>query len=296
VDQLSHLGSGYPLYFKFIIYCIKLLVIMMITSGLYNLISNIAEGDCSSAMETTERVYCLKGYIISFSLSNKRDNPSLLQVQLVLNLLTVIIIMVFFHVLRYHFRKMEIEADMMTLTPSDFTIEIQNISRTATNKEIEEWIMKFGNEKQPLNIKRIVRTYDINKYVKLVNKKKALEVKKAQLNCSQNGEVCQGKKEKIDLELEKVSTEIKEMKDSGTLQKCPVVYITFETPQGIERFYLTGCVNNNRSSICAKEISTILYKRVFTSIYSVARRRFVEISRKDSRSEKSARTNRYPLE
>jgi len=125
---------------------------------------------------------------------------------------------------------MEIEADMMTLTPSDFTIEIQNIPRTATNKEIEEWILKFGNEKQPLNIRRIVRTYDINKYVKLVNKKKALEVKKAQL---QNGEeVCKGKKEKIDGELEKITIEINEMKDCGTLKKCPVAYITFETSQG----------------------------------------------------------------
>jgi len=176
----------------------------------------------------------LKGYIISFALSNKRDNDKLLQGQMVLNMLTVIIIMVFFHVLRYHFRKMEIQADIMTSTPSDFTIEVDNLPLKATNQEIEEWIMKFSNERQPLNIKRIVRTYDINQYIKLVNRKKELEVQKAQLCNDQNQKVIVGWKEKkgrIERELVRTSKEIKGLKDSGTLKKCPIAYITFDTPQ-----------------------------------------------------------------
>ena len=95
-----------------------MLVSMLIVSGIYNLVTNIIEGDCTSQDSTSESVYCLKGYILSFTLPNKRDNKDLLTAQLALNLATVIVIMIFFHYLRYKFRETEIKADDATITPS----------------------------------------------------------------------------------------------------------------------------------------------------------------------------------
>jgi hypothetical protein len=44
--DLSFLGSGYPLYFHYIKYCVIILGLIMITSGQFNLVSDIYGGVC----------------------------------------------------------------------------------------------------------------------------------------------------------------------------------------------------------------------------------------------------------
>ena len=68
---------------------------MLLVSGIYNLVSDVVQGDCTSQDSTQEFTYCIKGYILSFTLANKKENKDLLTAQLALNLATVVIIMIF---------------------------------------------------------------------------------------------------------------------------------------------------------------------------------------------------------
>lgn len=75
---LSFLGSGYPLYFHFIKYCITILVIITLTSGEYNLLSNYYGGDCVDndianieKHMSDNKILCIKDWISMFSLANK---------------------------------------------------------------------------------------------------------------------------------------------------------------------------------------------------------------------------------
>lgn len=42
----SFLGSGYPLYFNFIKCCLMIVGILFLTSGQYQLVSNLTSSDC----------------------------------------------------------------------------------------------------------------------------------------------------------------------------------------------------------------------------------------------------------
>lgn len=47
LDKLAFLGSGFPLYFTFIKYCTISLLIVLISSGLFNIVSSAKVGeDC----------------------------------------------------------------------------------------------------------------------------------------------------------------------------------------------------------------------------------------------------------
>jgi len=238
--ELYHLGSGYPLYFRFIKYAIAMLGAIFVVSGLYNLISNVAEGDCTSQELADEDAYCVKGYILSFALPNKRDDKKLLKTQLALNFLAVIAIMIFFHLLRYKFRRMKIDADQKTVTPSDYTLELRNIPVDATNDDIEKWIREvvkddianddlIVKEEEKFHIERIIRVYAIHSYIKLYKQQSALSVRKFQLNASDSAS--QEERNNVEKQLAEINDQMDKMKNSGKLEKCPIVFITFRRSQ-----------------------------------------------------------------
>lgn len=69
-DVFSFLGSGYPLYFHYIKYCILILSILFLTSGQFNLLSNYFGNTCSESIEEVEKGFrngepfiCFKDFI-----------------------------------------------------------------------------------------------------------------------------------------------------------------------------------------------------------------------------------------
>ena len=130
--------------------------------------------------------------------------------------------------MRYQFRKTEIAADDATVTPSDYTIEIENIDPEASNSEIKEWLMTFATPEQPIEIERVVRPYAINKYIEAVNKisnlktqRNALTAKGRQLNSEQ-----QLKLERIDTEIQTLEENVNQLKKEG-LKKATLIFVTF---------------------------------------------------------------------
>jgi len=209
-----------------------MLILLLLISGGFNLGSNIVQGDCSESNTNFSGAYCVKGFILSFALPNKRDNEEYLQSQAILNLASVVLILLFFHYFRYQFRKTEIEADDRTVTPSDYTVMIGGIPSTASNKEIEKWIRGLATEGEPLQVARIVRSFRINQYIQLVNKNSKLIKQRAILKNKKgiNEAIKKEKLKEFDKEIDRITEELKIQKEGG-LVRCPVVFVTMKTAQ-----------------------------------------------------------------
>ncbi|KAL4435368.1 hypothetical protein ABPG74_022851 [Tetrahymena malaccensis] len=129
--DLSFLGSGYPLYFSFLKYCEVFLCLILLTSGGYNMLTNAIYGqDCKESSEleglNTSDV-CKKNWITVISLGNKQEQKTLMFVQEILNLATVIIIIILLQIFRRYQRKLDSECDEADISANDYALLFQNI-------------------------------------------------------------------------------------------------------------------------------------------------------------------------
>ena len=217
------------MYFQFIKFSIGLLVLLLAVSGIFSLITNASGGDCDRPIDYG---YCVKGYILSYTVTNKRDDKHLLQIQLYLNLATVVLIMVFFHFMRYNLRKTIVAADDKTVTPSDYTIVMEGVPPEATESEIKQWLNDLQVSKTPLKIERIIRPYQLGSYINLVTLHHNLnEMRKEEISEEKRaGKKHQQKMTAIQKQLHETADKLKEIKKVG-LKHCSIVYITFEKAQ-----------------------------------------------------------------
>lgn len=115
--ELSFLGSGYPLYFNFLSWAILLIGVIFMTSGQYNLISNLMGSSCrdlasqlrapslkhlgSTAVHqrslwllTTVQNFCIDDFIALSSYANKRYQTDFLRIGDVMNFSAVLFTLV----------------------------------------------------------------------------------------------------------------------------------------------------------------------------------------------------------
>ncbi|CAD8107052.1 unnamed protein product [Paramecium sonneborni] len=145
--KLSFLGTGVPLFFDFIKQCITILVIMFCTSGDYNLITNIAFGtSCQKDLDDSNtRDNCDLNYITQSSLANKRLDSSLMNLQQMLNLVSIFIIIILLQYIRIQQRTILRDCDFHTTTPSDFGVKLSHIP-TENAGQIKERLINVLNE------------------------------------------------------------------------------------------------------------------------------------------------------
>jgi len=212
-----------------------MLFLIFIVGGAFNLVTNVVQGDCESTnVQTANTPYCVKGYILSFTIPNKRDHDDYLRVQLALNLATVVVIMFFFHYLRYQFRKTEIEADDRIVSPPDYTVMIEGIPPEATNEEVEAWIKNLGKKgNMELNVMRIVRSYAIDAYLQLLKKNRNLVKQKNMLRNKQGKfePVDEATIKDIDSQINDVASQLTDLKKVG-IKRCSILFVTFKTAHG----------------------------------------------------------------
>jgi len=219
--HIYHLGSGYVLYFKLIQYSMVLIGLIFVSSGLFNIISNFLGNDCDPVSQINdENPYCIQDYILVFTIANKRNNSSLLEMQIILNLISAFLIFIFFQYMHYRFRKIHVEVDEEIISPADYTIKVSGIDTNLTDEDIKEWIESLQTPEQFINCKKINRTYDIRQYIKLKKKRDLLEGRKNQTNNISNQKHIQAK-------INKVDEQIRNLKEKG-LNLTHTVLITFE--------------------------------------------------------------------
>lgn len=208
------------------------MVILLLVSGIYSLLSNVLFGDCSEDDDDPTKTYfCVKGYLISFTIANKRNHIAALAIQLGLDLIAVILLMLFFHYARYQFRTSLAEVTNRTVAPSDYTIMIDGVPINATNEEILQWVSKLATKERPLNVERIVRSYAISTYVDLVCLNNKLVDQKIAL--SKNKPLSQKDKskiEEIDGEIKDINEQLEQIRKDG-IERHAVAFVTFKTTQ-----------------------------------------------------------------
>jgi hypothetical protein len=214
LEELYHLGSGYALYFRFIKYCIGLLLIQFLISGIYTLAVDVC-------VSTT--AVCPNSQI-SNTLSNKGSTPEALQLPVLLDLAVVIVMVCFYQYMRYRNRQTIHDAEERNITPADYTIMVEGLPEDVQDEQIKQWVLGLGQ----FNIRKIIRTWDINQYIKLVKEKNTLEVKlEKSVNPALNDSIQQ--------QINKLHDDLKALKHGG-LKFTKVAFVTFERAQEAEAF------------------------------------------------------------
>ena len=144
-----------------------LLAIIIAVAGAYNFITNAAGEDCDYHGEAAATAFCNEGIVLSFSLANKRDDLPKIRAQLVLNLASVVCIIFFLHFIRFKVRKATKQADVRTITPADYTLVLKNVQPDTTDEKIRSTVEDLASEKNPVQVVKIVRAYNITEYVVL---------------------------------------------------------------------------------------------------------------------------------
>lgn len=140
-QYLDFLGSGFPLYFHFLQFSIIFLVVLFLSTGGFNFISNGLMGkycsDSSSSASGTKHLGddipqellppCRKNFATSFSLVNKLTDTELVQMQQILNLFGIIATILVLQVFRTQQREVDNQADDNEITAADFTLMIEHI-------------------------------------------------------------------------------------------------------------------------------------------------------------------------
>lgn len=163
--DMGFLGVGFPLFFSYIISAIYVLLIIFCISGIFNLASNNYGENCYSQEEidnfakiansinnpsladyfTTKE--CLLGWTTRLSIGNKRASESNLTAQRWLNFVTILVLIVYFQIMRRNQRNMDKVLDESLTTPGDFTIMAVNIKKGLPidyDDEIKAFFEEYG--------------------------------------------------------------------------------------------------------------------------------------------------------
>ncbi len=221
LNSHKSLRSGYVLYFGFIKCLIYLFLLMFIISGLYSIITNVVSKDCSHVEEGNDS-YCIRDFKTMFSIANKRNKEGLLKAQLSVNLVVLIGIILFFHYIRYQFRKVIVVEDL-ELTPSDYTLRLDRVKASDDNVTLVNSFESLSTPEQKINVVKLTRTYKITEFIhacKRINQlNKLIEKAKDPI-----------KKEMLTMELNEITKRKEELKNQP-LEYGDVAFVTLETPE-----------------------------------------------------------------
>ena len=210
---------------------------MLCVSGIFNLVTNVLSNDCSPETSTTIQDYCVQGYVLSLSIANKKDHPPFLKVQVILNLITTALAVVGFHIIRYRFRKINVEVDNILVTPADYTCAFEHMDPAATEEEIRQWIEGLGTEQMPIKVERIVMPYNLNPYIKLkkqekkiLDRKKLIERDNKKLHLKDSHDL-----KRIATISHIISQKVLKIK-KGKMERSTTLFVTLETAYRNENF------------------------------------------------------------
>ncbi|CAD8132365.1 unnamed protein product [Paramecium octaurelia] len=239
-EDLSFLGSGYPLYFTFIKNCIFLLGFHMMAEGQFNLISNYQGQDCIPKKRAKFEIdqECVRDIVTMFSLANRRKDQELQALQDILTLSSTFLMMAFLIYFRKNQQKLDVFCDLQELTPSDYTVMAYNINQPDRIKQYFE--IDLFKLSRKINVKKINLAYDLSK-IKEINqiKHNILNKKKS---CYINSEYFDER------ELEDINNQIEEQKKNCDFTGLAFVSFKYERMksdviQVAKRQYIAPIIN-----------------------------------------------------
>jgi len=161
--KLSSLGSGYPLFFLFMKWCIVILASMLAIFGGTAMYYNYNGGACLDPLYMAQ---CSVGYqtVLSFWNVAKMDTKAV-YIEQELCLAVILVLIVLMQIMRYQVRIMQEEIDQGDISASDYTIFVENIPKGLTinyDAELKTFFESLKGEDLPsLMVEKISLAYDI---------------------------------------------------------------------------------------------------------------------------------------
>ena len=165
------------MFFQFRNFTLKVLLLMLLVSGLYNLYTNYIGNGCIHYKHRIPKgayldpELCLRTFANSVSLRNKIADSIAVSNQQVLNLLTIFVLMIYYQQFRWSQRKLAVKIDERELTPGDYTFSVSNIppeNGREISQELHSFFKKHGLPgNKPLDIRRIVLAYNVSEIIRL---------------------------------------------------------------------------------------------------------------------------------
>lgn len=206
------------------------MLLIFFISGLYGLITNKIGDDCGDEGDPDD--FCVKDFIITYALCNKREAKNLLTGQLVLNFLTLIAIAILFEQLRQKSLGIILEFDIQNHSPSTYTLRLDGVPSETMNSDIVSWVQNLSTEQMKLEVKKVTRTYKISEFVELSKQKTELNKLKTLNQRSLTGEGNElGRPKTYEHSIKKldiVNEMLKKVK-ANSIEKGQIVFVTFET-------------------------------------------------------------------
>ncbi|EAS02885.2 kinase domain protein (macronuclear) [Tetrahymena thermophila SB210] len=243
VDTLSFLGSGYPLFFHYMKYCIIILGLIILTSGEYNILSNYYGHTCLSNKDIKKleakgvhvsSKECVVDIISIFTIANKKQKVDYADIQDILNFTTILVLMILLFFFRKEQKEIDSQCDMAELTPADYTILVRNLPVDTTKKDIRDFFEKgkdlFG---QNLIVTEVNFAFDLQERVaKQQNLKQLIEEKKKCLSKMKYDDDFKVEAEKWDkaLEKEQINFELINLKiENDPTKFTGYAFVSFQT-------------------------------------------------------------------
>lgn len=246
--ELAEFGTGYPLYFEFVLFCIIMLSIMLTFLGVYAMISSYMADDCTNILAN-----CSVSFINSISIPNKILNNEYYYIQTWVNLVTIIILMISLNCFRRMQKLTENECDRGLVSPSDYSIWLKRLPKGQyTESDIQLFIdQNFPVYDTPINVRRIILAYDISDFMKncgLVNKLEGKiikgreeEAKKGSWPEGQSLEELEAEKKELDIVIKEFIRKTENRKGNLIDQTSGDVFVIFSQQKSKTSFVINIC-------------------------------------------------------
>lgn len=238
--DLFFLGSGFPLFFDFMIWGLGLMLMIFLISSIFGLASN-------------SKVLDMKGkevsWFVDLSLANNGDIDISIwkSAQMIVNFCTIILILIYLQFFRRSQRKTAFECDFKSLTPSDYTLKVSGLPLNFLDYELKEHFQKMSEGVLKLNVVKINKTYAIGSYIKLLSEKNSVSLSKRDIEETLNKlkedttPIKEKEIEKLTNIIKQKEEQLKNLNDKVKEEKINLMksyikftgtaYVTFETPE-----------------------------------------------------------------
>lgn len=182
VKDLSYLGPGYPLFFLFIKYCIIILSLLFLVSGVFGVYQNMGGNYCldpkQATLEKTGKTSvwkadfgeCLLSTATKFSLANLVNDGEKVELQHWMNFLAAFFIILGLQIFRKSQRKLAKECDERDTSANDYAVCVENIpidDKIDYHKELKEFFQNFKSKSgDKLDVVKIDLAFELTKLTK----------------------------------------------------------------------------------------------------------------------------------
>ncbi|CAK58012.1 unnamed protein product (macronuclear) [Paramecium tetraurelia] len=257
--EMKFLGSGFPLFYMFIKYCIFILVEFWLLKGMFCLATDLMGDYCYNLEKVkvqehahhsihdhlnqqhhhkhkSDNQICGGSLWHFVSLANVYDREDIRNLQSNLSLVVVFANMVSFLFFRKAQRSIDIEVDESQLTPSDYTICVKNIPNLNQDyKEVLKNIFQnYAADGRELTVTKIVLVYNLDEVIELEESLKEMIREKQEYLLENGMNFADFKVKQLDEKLESLEQKIHQKEHELFINKdkfAGIAFISFLTEE-----------------------------------------------------------------